>query len=217
MFSNLTKAHCAAYRILHQQLPNAQVGTCLDYVAYLPNTNNLIDRLATSIIRFIGNNLFNLLTSKNHDFIGVNYYFQQKISRKEILNATTKNELNVKIMGEEGHNGSYIYPEGIHQVLTKLWQKYRLPIYITENGVAGDDNKRKKFITEHLKWIHKAIENGIDVRGYFYWSLLDNFEWSFGFKPRFGLIEVNYQNYQRTPRSSAYLYGQICKDNCLEI
>ena len=73
-------------------------------------------------------------------------------------------------------------------------RKYNLPVYITENGLTdAKDEKRAKFIKDHLFWVHKAISEGTDVRGYFYWSLLDNFEWDKGFWPRFGLVEVDYQ------------------------
>jgi len=65
----------------------------------------------------------------------------------------------------------------------------------------------------HLKELYHALEAGLDVKGYFHWSLLDNFEWSQGFTPRFGLIEVNYKTFKRTPRPSAFIYSQICRDN----
>ncbi|MFH0805938.1 MAG: family 1 glycosylhydrolase, partial [Patescibacteria group bacterium] len=73
------------------------------------------------------------------------------------------------------------------------------------------------FIKDHLFWIHKAIKEGVDVRGYFYWSLLDNFEWSDGFWPRFGLIEVDYKTLERKIHPSAYEYAKICKNNKLDL
>jgi len=75
------------------------------------------------------------------------------------------------------------------------------------------DEKREKFIKEHLYWIHKAIQEGVDVCGYFYWSLLDNFEWDKGFWPRFGLVEIDYQTLERKIRPSAQEYAKICKNN----
>jgi beta-glucosidase len=100
----------------------------------------------------------------------------------------------------------------------KNLSKFKKPIYILENGLADSVDKfRKDFIKEHLVWIHKAIEEKIDVKGYFHWSLIDNFEWDRGFWPRFGLIEINYQNLERKPRPSAFYYAKICKENCLEI
>ena len=105
--------------------------------------------------------------------------------------------------------GWEIYPEGIYHVLKDL-KKYRKPIYITENGIAdARDEKRAEFIKDHLKWVHKAIEESVDVRGYFYWSLLDNFEWDKGFWPRFGLVEIDYETLERKIRSSAWEYKKI--------
>ena len=90
------------------------------------------------------------------------------------------------------------------------------PIYITENGLAdADDKLRPEFIREHLKYIYQAINEGIDIRGYFYWSLLDNFEFveMRGFWPRFGLVEIDYKTQERKIRPSALVYAEICKNN----
>ncbi len=92
-----------------------------------------------------------------------------------------------------------------------------MPVYITENGLTdAKDEKRAKFIKDHLFWVHKAISEGTDVRGYFYWSLLDNFEWDKGFWPRFGLVEVDYQTLGRRIRPSAWEYAKICESNEME-
>jgi beta-glucosidase len=112
-----------------------------------------------------------------------------------------------------------IYPEGIYRVLKSLG-KYNLPIYITENGIAdADDSKRTKFIFDHLKYVHKAISEGVDVRGYFHWSLIDNFEFPDmrGFWPRFGLVEVDYKTLERKPRKSFYEYAKICQNNEVDL
>ncbi|MFH1956458.1 MAG: family 1 glycosylhydrolase, partial [Patescibacteria group bacterium] len=87
----------------------------------------------------------------------------------------------------------------------------------TENGIAdAKDKKREKFIKDHLYWIHKAIQEGIDIKGYLYWSLLDNFEWDKGFWPRFGLIEINYRTMERKIRKSALEYKKIAEKNAIE-
>jgi beta-glucosidase len=97
-------------------------------------------------------------------------------------------------------------------------KKYNKPIYITENGIAdARDEKRAQFIKDHLKWVHKAISEGVDVRGYFYWSLLDNFEWDKGFWPRFGLAEVDYKTLERKIRPSAWEYAAICGENAFGV
>ena len=111
--------------------------------------------------------------------------------------------------------GWEVYPEGICHLIKKL-QKYKKPIYVTENGLAdAEDSRREQFIKEHLQYIHQAIQEGADVRGFFYWSLLDNFEWDKGFWPRFGLVEVDYKTLERRIRPSAYRYAEITKSNQL--
>jgi beta-glucosidase len=133
------------------------------------------------------------------DFIGFNYYFHNRVDWGFNKN---RNE-SVSDMGWE------IYPEGIYHVLKKL-KKYNLPIYITENGLAdARDAQRTKFITDHLAWVRRAIDEDVDVRGYFHWSLLDNFEWDKGFWPRFGLIEIDYKSLERKIRPSAFAYKEI--------
>lgn len=105
--------------------------------------------------------------------------------------------------------GWEIYPEGLYRVL-KWASKFKKPIYVTENGTADAlDQHRTRFIGEHLQWLRKAIAEGADIRGYFYWSLLDNFEWDKGFWPRFGLAGVNYQTLERKIRPSAWEYKRI--------
>ena len=88
------------------------------------------------------------------------------------------------------------------------------PIYITENGIAdAQDTKREKFINDHINQVLRAKNEGIDIRGYFYWALTDNFEWDKGKWPRFGLIEVNYDTLERKIRNSAYFYSKKIKIN----
>ncbi len=87
---------------------------------------------------------------------------------------------------------------------------YGLPLYITENGIADrEDSLRPQYLFSHLREMAKAIQQGIDIRGYYHWSLLDNFEWIKGFWPRFGLYRVNYETFERTATRSALLYKKI--------
>ncbi|HNW55880.1 MAG TPA: family 1 glycosylhydrolase, partial [bacterium] len=93
-------------------------------------------------------------------------------------------------------------------------KKYNLPIYILENGLAdAKDINRKRFIKEHLIMVHRAIDNGCPIKGYCHWSLLDNFEWKWGFTPKFGLYSVDPQSLVRQPRPSSRFYAKICKNN----
>ena len=110
-------------------------------------------------------------------------------------------------------------PEGIYEALTAVSDRYDLPIIITENGVDdARDERREKYIADHLRWTHAAIEAGADVRGYVYWSLLDNFEWAEGFSSRFGLLEVDYDSpgLERRLRASAISYGRTATMNELD-
>ena len=114
--------------------------------------------------------------------------------------------------------GWEIYPQGIYKVLKEA-TGYGLPIYVMENGIAdAADSKRAGFIRDHLLHVHKAIEDGADVQGYFYWSLIDNFESPElrGFWPRFGLIEVDFENLARKPRKSFFAYRDIIRNNGVE-
>ncbi|MFH1451342.1 MAG: family 1 glycosylhydrolase, partial [bacterium] len=165
---------------------------------------SFFDKLAVKIAEYWWNIYF-LNRVKNHmDFIGLNYYFHHKIK----FPWSEKNENKVV-----SNLGWEVYPEGIYHVLKRL-KKYGRPIYITENGVAdAGDKVREDFIRDHLYWILLAIKEGVDVRGYFHWSLLDNVEWDKGKSPRFGLIEVNYETMERTIKPSAYYYAEVCKNN----
>jgi beta-glucosidase len=152
-------------------------------------------------------------TKKQQDFIGVNFYFHEKIWIKNKW-PLVDNRNDNEVVSDLGWD---IYPRGIYEVLKKM-KKYDLPIYITENGVADEkDRLRTTFIKDHLKWIHKAIKEGADVRGYLYWSLLDDFEWEHGFEPRFGLVEMDFEDLSYKIRPSALEYAKICKDNKLII
>ena len=142
------------------------------------------------------------------DFLGVNYYRVYRFLGS--FSVLSKQDMATEMNWES-------YPEGIYHVL-KLVKKFKKPIYITENGIADKtDEKRIKFIKDHLYWIWKATQDGVDLRGYIYWSLLDNFEWAYGYVPRFGLAEMDYQTLERKIRPSAYEYAKICKENTLNI
>lgn len=149
-------------------------------------------------------------TIRNCDFIGVNYYNHRHMGL-----------FGLRRHSHSGHEvtdlGWGIHPEGIERVLLNL-RKFKKPIYITENGIADSaDTKREAFIKGHLYYIHRAIQKGADVRGYLYWSLLDNFEWEKGFAPRFGLIEIDREDLlRRKVRYSAIKYAEICRSNVLD-
>jgi beta-glucosidase len=91
-----------------------------------------------------------------------------------------------------------------------------VPVYVTENGVATeDDTRRVAYIDRALAGVQKCLADGIDVRGYFHWSLLDNFEWNSGYRPKFGLVSVNRETFERTAKPSAHHLGAIARANAL--
>ena len=169
------------------------------------------------------------------DFLGINYYTREICESKfdwplDIFGvASDIKHRDVSEMGWE------IYPEGLFYLLTEDLAPYRLnkdgakrPIFITENGFATvfdaqldggdwslDDDDRIRYLVTHLRAVHQAISNGVNVQGYFYWSFTDNFEWADGLRCRFGLVRVAYPTQERTLRKSARVYAQIAGGNSL--
>jgi beta-glucosidase len=120
-----------------------------------------------------------------------------------------------------------VYPSGLSRVLKDVAAATgNLPVYITENGCATndipgadgfvEDHARIDYLRRHLLEVHSAIRDGVDVRGYFVWSLMDNFEWSLGYRPRFGIVRVDYETLRRTPKLSARWYRDVIARNGLE-
>ena len=145
----------------------------------------------------------------NLDFIGVNYY------TCHLIDISKNPVVSLYEYEYEGYGktqmGWKIYPPGIYAVIKKV-NKYRKPIFVTENGIATDnEDLRKEFIKEHLRYVLKALEERIDVRGYFYWSFLDNYEWDMGFAPKFGLFTFDPVTWERIPKKSAYFYSEIIR------
>ncbi len=135
------------------------------------------------------------------DFIGLNHYFYKKFGSKDKL--------------PQSDMGWDIFPKAIYFNLLEL-KKYKKPIYVTENGLADEkDEKRSDFIKNYIENTKKAMVDGADIRGYFYWSLLDNFEWSYGFTKRFGLVEIDYKTMERKVRPSALVYKGIIENKVL--
>ena len=212
IFKNFINAHKKAYQAIHNINENAKVGLAQNYSFVEPyNEKSCLNRVAANIFNFMRNRLFSVFIEDKQDFLGVNYYFHDRvkiISKFPFIKIENENK-KVSNLGWE------IFPKGLCYVLKNL-QKYNLPIYITENGLAdAEDKNRAEFIREHLKYVHRAINDGVNVKGYLHWSLLDNFEWADGFEPRFGLIEMDYEKMKTKIRKSAREYARICKENAV--
>lgn len=221
---NLVQAHIKAYRLIHKvykeiSLAKPCISIAQHMQAFVPCTHHLRDRIAVRF-RYKYYNfgfLDSIIRHKTLDFIGVNYYSRQLVELKKwgignlVFDVCNSGHHPVK----KNSLGWDIYPEGLYEILVKL-KKYNLPVIITENGICTqDDNLRWDYIQAHLKNVHLAMKKGVNVKGYFYWSLLDNFEWDKGFAPRFGLIDIDYKTYKRSVRESAKKFGRICETGCL--
>jgi len=202
VMNNLISAHNEAYLAIKNVRRELKVGVASNNVN-LKHDWNPINIIRTHFSLWLFNRRYLNRIAKFHDFIGLNYYIHRKFGETKVH--------------EKSDMDWNIYPKGIYEVLKPL-KKYRVPIYITENGIADKtDKKRTKFIKDHLYWIHRAIREGVYVRGYFYWSLMDNYEWMRGFTERFGLIEIDFDTLERKNRPSAYEYKKIAESNSLEI
>jgi len=202
VMSNLVTSHNIIYGNLKKLNKNIEIGIAFSMVDYISNRNP-INVLKAKISEYFGNLRFLNKTIKSLDFIGLNYYIPKQFGS------------GLKL--ERSDMDWEIYPKGICDLLLGL-KKYTKPVFVTENGIAdAGDEKRTKFIKDHLYWVAQAINKGVDVRGYLYWSLLDNYELHRGYKYRFGLVEMNYETMERHIRPSAYEYKQICETNSLKI
>jgi beta-glucosidase len=165
------------------------------------------------------------------DFLGVNYYRRhlarsQTVPEEENLPQTVfqapKNDTDWTEMDWE------VYPEGLFQVLSRVYLEYQLPkIYVTESGCSYSDGpdqsgrirdkQRTSYLRRHFAAARRAMDAGVPLAGYFVWSLMDNFEWGHGYSQRFGIVWVDSQTLQRTPKDSALWYKQVIAENGFEI
>ncbi|TGL63664.1 glycoside hydrolase family 1 protein [Leptospira sarikeiensis] len=148
------------------------------------------------------------------DFMGINYYSRHLFKASYNPGNLFATPMVDPTIPESSKNdlGWEIYPEGLYKVCQRTWKRYKLPIYITENGIPDEkDEKREKYIIDHLYQLKRLLDDGIKVERYYYWSFLDNLEWNDGYGPRFGLVEVDYSNMKRKPRPSALRYAKICR------
>ncbi len=204
---NLIRAHEEAFKVIKGLNKGARVGIASINNCFEAYKNKLVNRLISKFMNWLTNLYFIDQISQYQDFIGLNYYHRALLDLWMVKNEN-------KIVSDLGWE---LYPKGIYCTLMDL-KKYKKPVYITENGLAdANDENRAWYVKSILFNVHKAVAEGVDVRGYFYWSLLDNFEWDKGFWPRFGLVEVNYKNMRRRVRQSAREYAKIVRENGIEV
>ena len=206
----------------------------MDAIFYGKYPQILVDEFGEEFLDAILPGDMELAQTKN-DWLGINYYFDTRVGASDSAKTVEFDNsafLGLTIdstpKGDLTDMGWPITPEGLTNMLVR-WQKEfgnRLPqIFITENGCAYPDGpdatgkindlRRISYLDKHLNALLDAIGQGVNLGGYFQWSLLDNFEWSLGYQKRFGIVFVDYESQKRTPKESAYWYSNVIKDNSL--
>lgn len=213
VFINLVKAHKSAYETIHTVDKEAQVGIAEHSSYIVPyNENNIIENLGAFLSTYLWVNLPIDQIATHADFLGIHYYYKQTIRMDLVRDVITKkdpHEIEVESLGR------IYYPQGLYEILLR-YKKYDLPIYITEIGIPDyHEIDRDQFIREHVRELYYAIDAGIDVRGIYYWALLDSFEWTEGYGPEFGLIAVDRDTLERTIKDDAWEYALIAGCNCV--
>jgi beta-glucosidase len=232
MSANQVRAHAAAYHAIHSLQPTARVGIAHHYRPLVPARSwSPLDRGIASLLSGLFNELIpvaiqwgvlrfplwrqRIPEAKNtQDFLGLNYYSRDLVSfdpfhLQELLSSHSYPE------GADLSPSGFLenYPQGMFDAI-RWGLKFKLPIIITENGVEdAEDHMRPRYLIQHLHQVWRAVNYNHPVKGYFYWSLVDNFEWERGWTQRFGLWELDVETQARRKRPSASLYAEICQEN----
>ncbi len=209
----LARAHRVAYSAVRTVRPQAAVGAVKQMVHFRPlRPHALGDSLLTQAVRRSFNEAWLDSVADVLDWIGVNYYTVMHCGWQQGRPVRSESRQALRARTDMGWE---VHPAGLHRVLHSL-ARFGRPIYITENGIAtADDEWRCRFLRAHLRQAARAIADGLDLRGYFHWSLLDNFEWAQGYRMRFGLVEVDRATQERRPRPSLHYLGAMARANAV--
>jgi beta-glucosidase len=234
--ANLIEAHNECYYRIHEVNIAAHVGIAHNMMAFAPlrfahPIDLIVTRLAENFYNWAlveaiehgaleamlpsGIRRRNFSQSAAIDFWGINYYTRAHMQ----FDPQSAMRMQHLYLDAAGHGvsdlGWEIFPEGLDDLLRRM-AKFGRPLVITENGIAdADDSRRPFFLREHIRRLDALVKGGLPLAGYFHWSLLDNFEWLEGFRPRFGLFEVDYKTFSRRRRSSADLYATLIAERTL--
>jgi beta-glucosidase len=225
---NMAAAHLQVCRIIREAdspLGKVEVGFSKNWTFFEPyvataRLSKMIARISHYLMNhFVAQCFLGDGRHKESTFLGLNYYGRIRFKNFQALVPTAgmaREEL-IK-MGIECDDMLERYPAGLEQALMELHRLTHLPIYITEHGSSSSDETfRERDLKENLAALHRAIGRGVDVRGFYYWSLLDNFEWQFGYAKKFGLLEVDFNSEQRTRKMKplGLIYRKVCLENSL--
>ncbi len=205
VYRNLMHAHKAAYKKLKTEDPDLLISVADQLGEVRPkNSRNPLNRLVVRAAMYVWNWWFLDRIKNQCDFMGVNFYFTEY---RDWLGRVRNPSRPVSDLGW------YMEPKGLADLLAKTWRRYRKPIMITENGLADSaDEQRKWWLSETLAAMRQAMDNGAPLIGYLHWGLLDNFEWAYGWWPKFGLVAVDREHgMKRTLRTSARWFADQIK------
>ena len=221
--SNLRRAHELAYGAIKRRWPDAQVGLSHHKLLMIPASDKRRDRLAAQTSQLVldrwpvAPGRLSRVVETTSDFVGVAHYWGQlcafdiSLPKEQFIRRFNVPGLRVTDMGMCSD------PNWMRTVLNEL-RALNKPVYITENGLATtDDEWRQRYLKEILSNVQLAIEDGVDVRGYFHWTNMDNFEWALGYSARFGLIDVDRKTLDRTIKPSGRLYARIAQANAVAL
>ena len=239
--ASMARAHAAAYAAIHRARPEARVGWAQNYNIFAPaRPRSPLDRFVAAAQDAAFNDFFpravrtgsaivpfrlvagNLASVRGAcDFAGVNLYYRDQVrfDPRHIGEAFGRRSTRPGAPQGTDTTGapaySEVYPEAIAVVARRVAAMGK-PIYVTENGLSDPDDRLRPWqLALAVKTLHEVIEQGVDLRGYYYWSLVDNFEWAEGWHMRFGLVALDERTQARTPRRSAGLYSAIAHANAL--
>ena len=202
VLNNLAYAHNQVSSVIHGINRRYKVSVAKNSAYFYAGDDAVLSRKSADVMQYVQDDYFLKKVIKTCDFLGVNYYFSNRVYGYRTHNPNER-------MSDLGWDLS---PAHIQFVLERLYEKYGLSIIITENGLADSaDEHRQWWLTQTLAGMQRAMDNGVKIDGYLHWSLLDNFEWDKGFWPRFGLAYVDYRTKKRTLRPSAVWFGKVIK------
>jgi beta-glucosidase len=234
VMANMVRGHAGAYRAIHRIQPQAQVGVAQYYRNFVPEKPNFPpDRWAAAALNSMFNNSFLSAlvdgrfrfptasaripeAAHTQDFFGLNYYTTDIVSFAPFSPGSLFSHRYYPSEAELSTNGFLAnIPEGIYDGLN--WaRRFGLPVFVTENGVEDSaDCLRPRYLVEHLHQIWRGINFNWPVKGYFHWTLVDNFEWERGWTQRFGLWGLDVETQARIRRPSVDLYSAICNENAI--
>ncbi len=199
--NTLARAHVRAYRSIKARMPSADVG--ITFQVHVFTGRSWWGRVKARVLMWNNNHRFLKRVVGDCDTLGLNYYFYTDLDDADVYPKTD--------MGWDAR------PEKIYDALMAV-RRYGKSVMVEECGCAdAHDRFRADYIRRTVEGIERAMKDGVDVRGFMYWSLLDNYEWAHGFDKRFGLVEVDFETQKRTIRPSAYVYRNLIVSRMIEV